>query len=189
MSKVILAWAEDAHSHAISEIYAPIVRETAISFEVQTPSSAVISHRIGEITVDNPYIVALIDKKIVGYAYSVDFRQRKAYRFTKEATVYVHEEYRKQGVASALYLKLFELLKAQGVVKIIAVITIPNDKSILFHEKLGFELSGTIKESGYKFDQFWDVSFYEKTIHENLNSSPELKEWEEVKNLFPELTG
>lgn len=189
MSKVILAWADDSHSHAIAEIYAAIVRDTAISFEIETPLSEVISQRIRKISVNNPYLVALVDDKVVGYAYSTDFRTRKAYRFTKEATVYVHEEFRKRGIASALYLKLFEVLKVQGIVKVMAVITIPNEKSVLFHEKLGFDLSGTIKESGYKFDQFWDVSFYEKTIHENLNSSPELKKWEEVKNLFPELTG
>lgn len=188
MSNVILAWADDSHSHAIAEIYKRIVRDTAISFEIEVPPFAVISERISKISANNPYIVALIDDKVVGYTYSVDFRSRKAYRFTKEATVYVHEEYRKQGIASALYLKLFEVLKAQGVVKIMAVITIPNDKSVLFHEKLGFDLSGTIRESGYKFDQFWDVSFYEKTIEENLNTSPELKKWDLVRALFPELT-
>jgi len=183
-----LKWANSEHSEAIAEIYKPIVRDTAISFEIEVPSSDALSERIENISPSNPYLVALIDGEVVGYAYSADFRTRKAYRFTKEATVYVHGSYRKRGIASALYEKLFEILRVQGVVKIMAVITIPNDKSVLFHEKLGFVLSGTITESGYKFDQFWDVCFYQKTLQENLVDSPTLKNWDDVRAQFSELT-
>ena len=187
MNKVKLHWAKPNHATAIARIYEPIVRDTAISFEVESPSPKAIAERIEKIKTNNPYIVAMIDNVVVGYAYSIDFRTRKAYCFTKEATVYVHEEYRKQGIASVLYEKLIEILKAQGVVKVMAVITIPNDKSVRFHEKLGFYLSGTITNAGYKFNQFWDVCFYEKTFDENLVDSPKLREWFEVKNEFLEI--
>lgn len=186
---MILRWANSNDAESVAKIYEPIVRDTAISFEIEIPSWKEILRRIEIIGSANPYLVAVIDNRVVGYAYSADFRSRKAYRFTKEATVYVHEDYRKQGVASMLYTQLIELLRFQGVVKIMAVITIPNDKSVLFHEKLGFNLSGTITNSGYKFDQFWDVCFYEKTLTENLGSSPVLKNWNEVKKQFPGLIG
>ncbi len=183
----MLKWANSKNSEDIANIYKPIVRDTAISFETEMASPHVIAQRIEKIGESNPYLVATVDGKVAGYAYSTDFRARKAYRFTKEATVYVHEDFRKKGIASLLYNKLFEILLVQGVVKIMAVITIPNDKSVLFHEKLGFNLSGIIKASGYKFDQFWDVCFHEKTLESNLVNSPKLKDWKIVKAQFPEL--
>ena len=187
MNKITLRCADSTHTKAITEIYNPIVRDTAISFEIEVPDQKEMAKRVEKIGDTNPFIVALINDEVAGYAYSADFRTRKAYRFTKETTVYIHEDYRKQGVATILYEKLFEILKTQGVVKVMAVITIPNDKSVLFHERLGFNLSGTITKSGYKFKKFWDVCFYEKTIKENLISVSELKNWKKVKNQFPEL--
>ena len=188
MFEVKISWATAQEASAIAEIYTPIVRDTAISFETEVPSSSEIAKRIKDISSSNPYIVAKVEGEIAGYAYSVDFRTRKAYQFTKEATVYVHKGFRKMGLATLLYDQLFELLKFQGVVKVMAVVTIPNDKSVRFHEKYGFQLSGTVRRCGYKYDQFWDVSFYEKEISENMNKNPELVPWDKVKNQFPELT-
>lgn len=141
------------------EIYTPIVLNTATSFETEVPSALVFQERIKLYSEKSPWLVATNGDKVMGYAYATEHRSRQAYQWNQEVTVYVHEEYQKQGIASALYTKLLDLLTAMGFRKVLAVITLPNDVSIAFHQRFGFRHIGEMSEIGYKIGRWHDTSW------------------------------
>ncbi len=101
-----------------------------------------------------PVIVATIDAVLVGFGYYSEFRFREAYKFTVEHSVYVAENEHGKGIGKVLLQHLITLAKEQKLHTMVAVIDSENQGSIKFHEKSGFEIVGTIKESGYKFDRW-----------------------------------
>ncbi len=100
----------------------------------------------------------------MGYAYSTKWKTRSAYRYTVESSVYVAQKYKQKGIGKALYLKLIKSLKSNGFKRILAGISLPNDESIIFHEKLGFEKVGQLEAVGYKFNRWIDVGYWELKI-------------------------
>lgn len=159
-----LAKTEDAKD--MLEIYGPIVLETATSFEVDIPSSNEFEQRILTYGQKAPWLVAEIGGKVVGYAYATDHRSRKAYQWNQEVTVYVHHDFRKQGIARKLYLLLLDMLQFMGFCKAIAVITLPNDASIGFHRSLGFRHIGEMKNIGFKLGKWHSTSWWDIDLHE-----------------------
>lgn len=152
-------------AETIAAIYAPIVRDTAISFEATPPDADEIRRRIAALGTGWPWIViAGDDDRVVGYAYASTFRARHAYRFGAEVTVYVAEASRGRGCASRLYAALTALLRAQGFRRAFAGISLPNDASVALHEACGFTHAGTVHAAGYKFDRWHDVAFYEAAL-------------------------
>jgi phosphinothricin acetyltransferase len=141
-------------------IYAPIVRHTHISFELEVPTPEEIARRITSAIV---WLVAIEDGTVAGYAYATRWRERPAYRFTVEVSVYVHEAHHRRGLAEALYTRLFEELRDYHVA--VAAIGLPNPASIAFHERLGFRPVGVFHEVGFKFGQWWGVGWWERRIH------------------------
>jgi L-amino acid N-acyltransferase len=101
-----------------------------------------------------PVIVAIINKKVVGFGYYSEFRFREAYRYTVEHSVYVSNDFQGNGIGKLLMNKLIDLAKQQKLHTMIAVIDSENQSSITFHEQFGFTTVGIIKESGYKFDRW-----------------------------------
>src|SRR4030095_14379326 len=95
-------------------IYAPFIRETAVTFEYDVPTTEEFSLRITRSLYDYPWLVCEYDSHVIAYAYAGKHRDRKAYQWSVEASVYVKEEFRKRGIAGKLYTALFALLKAQG---------------------------------------------------------------------------
>lgn len=153
--------AEEADAAACAEIYAPIVRDTPISFELTEPGAEEFVARIARVQQTDPWLVATFDDMVVGYAYAADFRSRAAYAGSRETTVYVHEGHRGRGVGSALMRRLLADLRARGAHVAIACIALPNDGSVMLHERLGFTAAGVFRESGRKFDRWYDVGFWE----------------------------
>lgn len=173
------------------EIYSYYVKETAITYEYEVPSLDEFKQRISHTLETHPYIVAESDGEIIGYAYADKYHPRAAYSWDAETTIYLDNNFRGNGVGRKLYSYLEEILKAQGFVKAIALITPPmteadNDvyRSVHFHENMGYKLSGRLTYSGYKFGRWFDTVTMDKMLcepHENMES---VKAFDEVRGKF-----
>ena len=155
----------------LSEIYAYYVNTSAISYEYVAPTAVEFSERIAHKLEKYPFIVAELDGVPIGYAYASEFRERAAYAWCVELSVYVDRNCRGCGVGSALYAALLELLRLQGVVTAYSAITPPNDASIALHEKMGFTFAGRFHGSGFKLGKWWELVWYEKLLRP-LDSTP-----------------
>ena len=164
------------------EIYAPYVENTAISFEYAVPSIEEFKGRIEQISGKFPYIKAVEDGKIVGYAYANSFKGRKAYDWSVETTIYVKQDCRQSGIGRKLYEQLERSLKGMGILNMNACIACPakeslhlNDDSIRFHTAMGFSEVGRFHDSGYKFNEWFDMIWMEKMIGEHDAKQPDVK--------------
>jgi phosphinothricin acetyltransferase len=172
---------EDAQ--ALLDIYAFYVLETTISFELEVPTLDEFAHRIEETAESYPYLVAVDGNgsgdgsdgggsgQILGFTYAHRYRERHAYDWTVETSIYLNVEKRGMGVGSQLYRALDEKLAQQGVFNITACIAGDNAESIRFHTKNGFTEVGNFPHVGYKFDKWLDVVWMAKTLGE-LPDSP-----------------
>jgi len=151
-------------SAAMLAIYAPIVRDTAISFELEPPTVDEFASRIAKVQEHHPWLVFEEQGAILGYAYATTFRERAAYRFTAETTVYVRDDARRRGVARALYVDLFARLRAEGIMTALAAIALPNPASVALHESLGFRPIGVFHRVGFKFDRWHDTGWWERPL-------------------------
>ena len=157
------ALAEDAV--AIQAIYAPVVRDTSISFELEPPSVEDMRARIAAAPVTLPWLVGVDDAGAVdGYVYAGKHRERAAYQWSVDVTAYVREDCRGRGVGKALYARLFEILVANGYCQAFAGIALPNAASIALHESLGFERIGVYRNVGFKRGRWHDVGWWQKTL-------------------------
>jgi L-amino acid N-acyltransferase YncA len=161
-SLIRLATEDDAP--AIAAIYAPYVRDTAISFELEPPEASDFRLKIRDVLKLAPWLVREDDGIVVGYAYATSFRPRRAYRFTVESSVYVRGDMRGRGVGRSLYEDLMRRLEAQGFKRVIGGMTVPNAASAALHAALGFERVGTFHEVGFKFGRWHDVEFWERRL-------------------------
>ena len=170
---------EDADE--ILAIYAPYVTDTAITYECEVPSLSEFKNRIQNISSLFPYIKAVSDGRIVGYAYATKFRERKAYERNVEVTVYVHRDFKRAGIGSLLYSELERILRDMGILNMNAWIasTTRDDEhlsgdSIAFHKNFGFTEVGTFRNSGYKFGKWYDMTCMEKLIGEHCTNPDEV---------------
>lgn len=153
-----------ADAKAIQAIYQPYVTETAITFEVDVPTVLEFERRITKTLARYPYLVAEVDGKVLGYAYASTYYARAAYDWTVELSIYISKEARGQGIGSALYDALEEELKARGYLRFLACIALPNEASIAMHEKRGYVQVSHFPKVGYKFEQWHDIVWMQKTI-------------------------
>jgi phosphinothricin acetyltransferase len=164
-----------ADAEKLLEIYAYYVRETAVSFEYDVPTIGEFEKRIADITAKYPYIKAVNeDGAVVGYAYANTFKDRAAYDWSVETTVYVRHDLRRMSIGKLLYRALEERLKNMGILNMNACIAVTSredghltNDSVYFHEKMGFRLVGTFHNSGYKFGTWYDMVWMEKLIGEH----------------------
>jgi L-amino acid N-acyltransferase YncA len=159
-----LARADDAAQ--VQAIYAPFVRDTAISFETDPPAVAEVRRRIQDVLTRLPWLVRERDGEVLGFAYAGRHRDRLAYQWSVEVTVYVARHARGAGVGRSLYLPLLELLAAQGLVNAYAGITLPNPASVGLHEALGFTPVGVYRESGFKLGAWHDVGWWQRRLRD-----------------------
>jgi phosphinothricin acetyltransferase len=159
----------------VHAIYAPVVRDTAISFELEPPTVDEIAGRIRTTLERWPWLVCEArgaaaggggerGPSILGYAYAGSHRTRAAYDWCVEAAIYVHPQARRAGVARALYTALFPILRAQGFVNVYAGITLPNPASVGVHEALGFRPLGVYHNIGFKLGRWHDVGWWELAL-------------------------
>ncbi len=145
----------------IAEIYNYYIKNTHQTFETEPLSADEMQERIAEIGEKYPYLVAEENGEIYGYALASQFKMRQAYEFSAEVSIYVKNEAKQKGIGTRLYEKLFEELKETDIHAIIAGISLPNDASIKFHEKLGFSKVARFREVGYKLGRWVDVGYWE----------------------------
>lgn len=161
-----LRLAEPADAAGILAIYAPIVRETAISFELEPPSEEEMRRRIEATLEKRPWLVCAAGGSIAGYAYASAWRERAAYQWTVETTVYVHPDHQRRGVARGLYTALLAALRVQGFATVLAGIALPNPASVGFHESFGFQWIGIYRSVGYKFGAWQDVGWLQLSLRD-----------------------
>jgi phosphinothricin acetyltransferase len=160
--EIRIARPEDAA--AFLEIYAPVVRQTSISFEEEVPSEAEMGRRIEDVLPRYPWLAAVEGDDVLGYAYATTHRTRAAYRWSPEVSAYVHAGARRRGVGRALYSTLFAILEKQRFCRAFAGITLPNDPSVRLHEAVGFRPLGVFHAIGYKAGTWHDVGWWERDL-------------------------
>ena len=158
--------ADEKDAEGILDIYAPFIRNTSMTFETEVPQLIAFRERIKSYLINWPWLVCEIDGKIAGYAYGTRYRERTAYQWCVEVSVYIHGIYQRSGIAQALYAALFEILKKQGFRNAYAVINLPNEKSVSFHERCGFTHFATYEKVGYKLGNWKNVGWWQLQLNE-----------------------
>ena len=156
--------ATEDDASAMLEIYGPVVRETAISFETRPPGIEEFRGRIRASLEQRLWLVCGGDGVIAGYAYATQFNPREAYIWSVEVSVYVHPKFHRWGIGRALYTSLFRCLALQGYCTAVARITLPNPASLALHESMGFQAVGVNRGIGYKHGQWHDVGIWQLEI-------------------------
>ena len=164
MSAVRLATPDDAES--IAAIYAPYVRDTAISFDEEAPTPGAMAHKIASTLENYPYLVFDEGDSVLGFAYGSLHRAKPAYRWSVETTVYAAQHLHRRGIGTALYAELLDILTRQGFHAAFAGIVPPNQGSVGLHEAMGFVYIGTFAEIGFKHGRFHDLGWWRRTLAE-----------------------
>lgn len=162
---VTLREAAVGDAEAIVRIYNPYVRETTISFEEAEVSAAEMGQRLREVAAAGlPWLVAVRDGDVAGYAYGSKWKGRCAYRFAVETSVYVDQAARGAGVGTALYEALFAALRERGIHTAIGGISLPNDASVALHERFGMKKVAHFEQVGFKFGRRIDVGYWQRLL-------------------------
>ncbi|MFT4758026.1 MAG: L-amino acid N-acyltransferase YncA [Vicingaceae bacterium] len=161
-----------ADAVSVRDIFKYYIEETAITFEMVLPSVEEFEQRITTVMEQFPWIVVTKDQQLVGFAYGAKHRVRQAYQWCTELSVYVIPEFQKEGLAKHLYNGLFLLLKEQGFFNAYAGITLPNDKSLQFHKRLGFIEIAKYQNIGWKLGAWHDVIWCHKRIQQYTDNPP-----------------
>lgn len=175
--------ARDHDADQIAAIYAPIVRDTVISFEFEPPSVDEMRQRIKSITPQFPWLVCDCDGVVLGYAYAGNHRERAAYQWSVDVSVYVHERARRAGVGRALYTSLFAVLALQGYRNAYAGATLPNAGSVALHESVGFERVGVYRSVGFKAGAWHDVIWWQRELQARSDAPAPPRSIAEVQDL------
>ncbi|GAB2883984.1 arsinothricin resistance N-acetyltransferase ArsN1 family B [Microbulbifer echini] len=157
--------AEQKDANAIATIYNHFILNTSATFEEQEVSEDEIINRIKFIRNSNlPWLVKQIHGEVIGYAYASKWRERSAYRFSVESTVYIANDMKSKGLGTELYSVLFTQLKERNIHNIIGGITLPNPASVALHEKLGMKKVAHFEKVGFKFGQWLDVGYWQAQL-------------------------
>ncbi len=145
----------------VCDIYNYYVENTIITFEEIPITFEEMNKRINKISSLFPYYVYKKNNEILGYAYAYKFKERSAYRFTAEVTVYLKNGDYRKGIGTKLYSRLLEELKNRNIHSAIGIIALPNEGSVRLHEKFGFKKVAHFTEVGLKFNKWIDVGYWE----------------------------
>lgn len=161
-----------ADAEAALAVYAPYVLHTANTFEYEIPSVDDFRAKIEKITAQYPWLVCECDGEIVGYAYGSTHRERAAYQWSPESTVYISDKHHRKGIARILYNTLFALLQHQGYINVFASVLVTNVNSVEFHRAYGFEEIGLFKNIGYKLGEWHTNLWFQYTLHKHVIDPP-----------------
>lgn len=156
--------ATQADAPALLAIYAPYVVDTPITFEYAPPSWEEFCRRMEKVMAEYPYLVWESAGEILGYAYAGKNRERAAYQWGAELSVYIKRGAQGRGMGRVLYTVLMELLRLQNIKTVYGAVTVPNPASQGLHTALGFASVGVFRKTGYKQGAWLDVEWYEKMI-------------------------
>lgn len=158
---------------ACAGIYAPHVEAGATSFEEHAPSAGEVAARIERVTRTHPWLVAELDGEVVAYAYACQHRERPAYRWATDVSVYVADAQWRRGIGRSLYESLFDRLRRQRYRVACAGITLPNEASVLLHERLGFAPVGIYRGIGWKAGAWRDVGWWQLDLNPGAGTPSE----------------
>lgn len=177
----VLRSAEVADAASIAEIYATHVESGSASFDTVPRTAAETEQKISEITEKGwPFLVALRGADIVGYAYATQFRDRPAYGFACEDSIYVRADQLGQGIGSHLLAALIADATAFGFRQMIAVIGGGEPASVALHGKMGFEHAGRMRSVGRKFGRWLDSVYMQIALGEGDSSAPKRESGERL---------
>jgi len=161
----------DAAKYApeICAIYNHYIENTTISFEEIPLRQTEVEQRIRRISAKYPYIVWLDEASINGYAYINTWKERSAYRYSAETSIYVRDGFQGKGLGGKLMKGLLQEVRKTDIHVLVAGITLPNDRSVALHEKFGFREIGRFSEVGRKFGQWLDMGYWELLLDKNEN--------------------
>lgn len=166
--------AEESDIPSLLAIYRPYVEETFISFEFDTPSETEFTQRLRRIKAQFPYLLAQQNDEILGYTYAAPFKERPAYAWSVETTIYLRRDCRGRGIGRALYQALETSLARQNVQNLNACIAYPHPESITFHTAMGFRMVGRFEACGFKLGAWRDMVWMEKHIGAHITPPPPL---------------
>ena len=172
------------------------MERTAITFEYEVPSIKEFRGRIQKILRRYPYLVSERDGRIAGYAYAGPFKERRAYDWSVETTIYIAKDVRGQGIGRELYTALEYALTLQNVINLNACVAYPDPEdeyltrnSVQFHEHMGYHVAGRFHKCGYKFGRWYDIVWLEKCISSHPDRPLETRCFDEIKREFAERYG
>ena len=168
------------------EIYIPFVISedsslSNVSFELEAPSLEEFRQRIVDISAKFPYLVAQVGNELWGYVYCHPYRERLAYQWSVEVTIYLAPVGQGKGLGRVLYEAMEEILRLQGITMAYSCITLGNEHSIKMHEALGYRLIGTFSKSGYKNGQWLDTVWLEKELQPCPAQPENMRSWRELE--------
>jgi L-amino acid N-acyltransferase YncA len=166
-----------ADAEAVAAIYAPIVRDTVISFEEKAPDAAEFARRmLAEPRL--PWLVAETADGIAGYAYASAHKPRAAYRWSADVSIYLDVAHRGQGMGRALYQRLIAEVRGLGYVSVFAGVTLPNPASVGLHEAIGFRPVGVFRQVGFKHGAWRDVGWWHLPLGDPPARPAEPRPWQ-----------
>lgn len=161
---MLIRAARESDFDAVAELVNHYIRETAIHFATVPVTAAELreawwSHREGY-----PFLVAELEGVFGGFSKAGAFRERAAYAWTTETSVYVARGMERKGLGRALYERLFAILRGQGFETAIGGIALPNEASVVLHETMGFVKVAHVARAGWKFGRFHNLGFWQKDL-------------------------
>jgi phosphinothricin acetyltransferase len=179
---VIIRAAKPEDAAMIAAIYAPHVTSGTVSFEIEAPDTRTMRSRMAASDGFYPWLVVTNGDEdgVLAYAYAARFRERPAFRYVVETSIYVAGPVQGQGTGRLLYRALIDTLRAQGFTQAIGAIALPNDHSIALHEATGFRRAGVYREVGYKHGRWIDVGFWQCELNDSTVPPTEPRPFSEV---------
>lgn len=162
--EVLIRGAREEDLPDITRIYNNAILNTTATFDTEPKTIEDRAEWFSEHTDEFPLIVAAIGGRVVGWGSIGPYGERKAYRYTVENAVYVDCDYRGRGLGRLLLGELVKLASERGYHAMIALVVGGNEASARLHAGFGFELIGTMREVGWKFDRWLDILVYERIL-------------------------
>lgn len=194
MNQCDIRVAEIADAREIQHIYAPYVTDTAITFEYEVPSVEEFEERIRRTLQKYPYLVAVRDGAIAGYAYAGPLKERAAYDWAAEVTVYVDRQQERSGIGRALYEALEQALTLQHILNVNACIAYPETEdayltknSVQFHAHMGYRMVGKFENCGYKCKRWYHMVWMEKHLGEHTDNPLPVQPFPTIRTALAEM--
>lgn len=182
-----IRFADLRDAEELRNIYAPYVENTAITFEYTVPTRQEFEDRMRQIQTKYPYLVARMGEEIVGYAYADSFKDRAAYDWAVETSIYVKMDKKALGIGRRLYEVLEKILALQNILNLNACIAYSEEEneyltldSVRFHERMGYQMVGKFHQCGYKGNRWYDMVWMEKHIGDHVNIQENIKPVHEI---------
>ena len=174
MIAIPIRTAEARDLPAITRIYEHAVRHGTASFELEPPSEHEMTRRYEALRSGGyPYLVAQLEREIMGYAYAAPYRARPAYRWTVEDSIYIVPAAQRRGIGRALLERLITEAELGGFRQMIAIIgDSANVSSIELHRAAGFRLVGSFDNIGFKFGRWLDTVLMQRPLGTGATTAP-----------------